>query len=755
MVAGLSKRQQARNERALQDLIRSIPGNDRCADCSAYNPGWASWNLGIFLCMRCAALHRKLGTHISKVKSLTMDSWTAEQVDNMKAHGNTISNKIYNPRNVKPPIPVDIDEADSAMERYIRQKYEQRSLEDGKPKPPSRHDSGYTRSPEGSPPPLPPKTGKIFGFGLRSVSSASHLPRSSGRSSNPTSPRSDTYGSRSPPVQINKQSRVFGASVGDLSASFEQKLSILKEMGFPDDKRNATVLKGLSGNLEKTIESLARLGENSNPASGTRTPVQRGTPTTAHFGESLASPKPAVSTNPFDQLDSKPQTSSGLSTVTKSYNPFDAPDPQPTSALETSFQHLQVSQPLFPHSTGGYPSQQNQAQALFQQPMTPPVTMPSQAQFAAPTQSLNGSYNPFFQPAPQQQQQGNMSSPYANQAQNVPQSNPFFGQLQPQHTSASAQLNSQPSLGSSPFQPRPQTSQPQYAGTAPPFASSSPFGPLQQQPQQSQQQQQSPFSSSPFGPLQHQTQPQQQQQTPFSSSSPFGPLPQQPQSQQPQPQQQQSPFSSSHNPFDSIPATVNQANPYSQQQMPQMQQQNLQPQSQYLTPQQTGRVDKSSILSLYSIPQAAPMPNAQQQQQQQQQMPQQPAYTQSTPGLSPAPSLITNSMGSTPQTQSPFSLATPQQRSVTMPVSFDSPSAGARNPFFTSSPFGGQTNPAANSAPMSAVPSGLGIGMGQKAQQSNSPFARTHASQASVDINGLQNGRHSPDAFANLSARFA
>jgi hypothetical protein len=39
MVAGMSKRQQFRNERALQDLIRSVPGNDRCADCEAMNPG--------------------------------------------------------------------------------------------------------------------------------------------------------------------------------------------------------------------------------------------------------------------------------------------------------------------------------------------------------------------------------------------------------------------------------------------------------------------------------------------------------------------------------------------------------------------------------------------------------------------------------------------------------------------------------------------------------------------------------------------
>lgn len=31
--------------------------------------------------MRCAALHRKLGTHVSKVKSLSMDSWSGDQVE--------------------------------------------------------------------------------------------------------------------------------------------------------------------------------------------------------------------------------------------------------------------------------------------------------------------------------------------------------------------------------------------------------------------------------------------------------------------------------------------------------------------------------------------------------------------------------------------------------------------------------------------------------------------------------------------------
>lgn len=38
-MAIMNRRQQARNERALQDLIHNAPGNDRCADCQARNPG--------------------------------------------------------------------------------------------------------------------------------------------------------------------------------------------------------------------------------------------------------------------------------------------------------------------------------------------------------------------------------------------------------------------------------------------------------------------------------------------------------------------------------------------------------------------------------------------------------------------------------------------------------------------------------------------------------------------------------------------
>ncbi|KZS87986.1 Arf GTPase activating protein, partial [Sistotremastrum niveocremeum HHB9708] len=68
-----------RHQRMLLDIINQ-PGNDACADCHARAPRWASHNLGIFICMNCASVHRKIGTHITKVKSVTMDAWTKEQV---------------------------------------------------------------------------------------------------------------------------------------------------------------------------------------------------------------------------------------------------------------------------------------------------------------------------------------------------------------------------------------------------------------------------------------------------------------------------------------------------------------------------------------------------------------------------------------------------------------------------------------------------------------------------------------------------
>ncbi|WVQ85975.1 hypothetical protein IAT38_008143 [Cryptococcus sp. DSM 104549] len=121
-----------RNQRMLEDILK-LPGNNTCADCHASAPRWASVNLGIFLCVGCASVHRKMGTHKSRVKSVTLDTWSRDQIVAVRSIGNTASNAIYNPneRLHPPPPSYGHEDRDSEIERYIRKKYEQGAFKGG------------------------------------------------------------------------------------------------------------------------------------------------------------------------------------------------------------------------------------------------------------------------------------------------------------------------------------------------------------------------------------------------------------------------------------------------------------------------------------------------------------------------------------------------------------------------------------------------------------------------------------------------
>jgi hypothetical protein len=73
MSGALSKRQQARNERTLQELIKSVPGNNVCADCQARNPGETCNSLGRLSCVDKYDRMGQLECKLLRIESQTVE----------------------------------------------------------------------------------------------------------------------------------------------------------------------------------------------------------------------------------------------------------------------------------------------------------------------------------------------------------------------------------------------------------------------------------------------------------------------------------------------------------------------------------------------------------------------------------------------------------------------------------------------------------------------------------------------------------
>ena len=85
----------------LQVIRDNDQGNRWCADCNSESKvEWVSINLGIILCIECSGIHRSLGTHISKIRSLTLDtaSFTTDIVEVLLQIGNRVSNMVWEAR---------------------------------------------------------------------------------------------------------------------------------------------------------------------------------------------------------------------------------------------------------------------------------------------------------------------------------------------------------------------------------------------------------------------------------------------------------------------------------------------------------------------------------------------------------------------------------------------------------------------------------------------------------------------------------
>ncbi|KAL7774944.1 hypothetical protein CFE70_005859 [Pyrenophora teres f. teres 0-1] len=84
--------------RLLRQVRDADASNKICADCGTeIKVDWVSINLGIIICIECSGIHRSLGTHITKVRSLTLDvtSFTPDIIEILLKIGNRISNSIW------------------------------------------------------------------------------------------------------------------------------------------------------------------------------------------------------------------------------------------------------------------------------------------------------------------------------------------------------------------------------------------------------------------------------------------------------------------------------------------------------------------------------------------------------------------------------------------------------------------------------------------------------------------------------------
>ena len=120
---------QERLSREIEVIVKQ-PGNTVCADCDETKRiRFCSVTLGVFLCNRCYGQHRQLGAHVTRGKCLGLDAWKPEEIELLRAIGNTKANARYE-ANLPPPPWKRPTTASTEREvlAFIKDKYERQKF---------------------------------------------------------------------------------------------------------------------------------------------------------------------------------------------------------------------------------------------------------------------------------------------------------------------------------------------------------------------------------------------------------------------------------------------------------------------------------------------------------------------------------------------------------------------------------------------------------------------------------------------------
>ena len=117
----------------LIDLVmRQHESNSKCCDCgNSETVEWISISLLCVLCIKCSGVHRSMGSHISKVRSLTLDNFTSPEILHL-LHNNVSNanvNSIYESKHSK-ESKIKPSSSDVERSQYIIDKYQGRKMVD-------------------------------------------------------------------------------------------------------------------------------------------------------------------------------------------------------------------------------------------------------------------------------------------------------------------------------------------------------------------------------------------------------------------------------------------------------------------------------------------------------------------------------------------------------------------------------------------------------------------------------------------------